>query len=236
MLDPCQCPLNMGLYNDTCHDTTEHVQQRWHNGCALPCAVAYAPHNLRGSTNLHWDYDWGHTSRGCRAFTVGQRGSTALAFDGVDTVPCKLQTQSLNSCPARGDAGSGSSMAPRIVAVLRSSFSPDGQAASRLRLFQALSVPPLPRPYPSLGGPLVALSSVRLMSSFQRRSASRHARAFRPHFCLSELRRPSPRPGCCGWFQLALECGWTLVLQFRPTIRRYLFAPTIFHSTNLNKL
>ena len=78
-------PLNAAMFNHTCHGETVHLRE-WH-GCALPCAIAYAPAGSPAGGRLLWDYDGGLRTS-AKAFTVGSRDAAALQALGVDMVPC----------------------------------------------------------------------------------------------------------------------------------------------------
>jgi hypothetical protein len=95
---PCRSPepppLNVAMYNHSCHDNTVRVRPVRVGGCALPCVVAYALPDLPNGSPLLWDYDGGLRSG---AFSVGPRERAALQADGVDFVPCACR--GLLPCP-----------------------------------------------------------------------------------------------------------------------------------------
>ena len=78
-------PLNVAMYNHTCHDATARVRSVRVGSCALPCVVAYALPDLPNGSRLVWDYDGG-LSRG--AFSVGPHERAALQASGVTFGPC----------------------------------------------------------------------------------------------------------------------------------------------------
>jgi hypothetical protein len=78
-------PLNVAMYNHTCHDATARVRSVRVGSCALPCVVAYALPDLPNGSRLVWDYDGGLSSG---AFSVGPHERAALQASGVTFVPC----------------------------------------------------------------------------------------------------------------------------------------------------
>ena len=86
MADPD--PLNAALFNHSCQESSVRLRRpAGLLGCALPCAVAFAPAGLTEGCPLTWDYDGGLRS-GNGAFTVDRARSLELRLAGVDTVPC----------------------------------------------------------------------------------------------------------------------------------------------------
>lgn len=89
--------LNAALLNHSCHDATVALRRPPELlSCALPCAVAYAKHDLPPGCRLLWDYDGGPRRGGC-AFTVDHTRSVELGREGIATFPCACRSPA--PCP-----------------------------------------------------------------------------------------------------------------------------------------